>query len=725
MSPTGSFLRSSMYSAEGAWLGSSEMARRVRAFNWSETPLGPIDAWPRPLTCTVALCLRSPFRMALYWGPDLICIYNDAEREMLPELHPRALGMPARELLHGCWEVVGPQLAAVTERGEATWAEDQPLMVERRGRNEVSYFTYSYSPILDDVGRVGGVLVVAHETTARVLAERRLNATHDLAAQSLDAATVQDACNRCARALSESEDVMLGAVYVLDDREGRATCVAAQPAAQALPEPPPSVELADTADEVSTLFAELATARSGGRLVPLSLVMPARANGRGAPEMAFVAPIASGTRDRLQGFLVVGVRDDLQFDRGYAEFLDLAAMVVGRSIAAAHNREAEQRRAGAGRNGRSAALLGAEAEAGAEGDRLRLLVVEDSADMCEYLRRLLAPEFSIQLARDGEEARRLVDSDPPSLVISDVMMPDTDGFTLIRQLRSAPRTRCLPVILLSADADANGTQHALELGADDYIIKPFVGNELLARIRATLENARRRTDAAAAQARVQEHGRHESELRALLNDLRAAQRRVVAAGDAERRRIERDLHDGAQQRLMAVRLELALLEEQLQQEPHAAARQLALLRRELDEALEELRELAHGLSPPLLASDGLEAALTAVGRRSPLPVRVDARGMVRAPRSIESTAYFCCIEALQNAVKHAGPAARVTIKLAMRNHCLVFTVEDDGVGFDPDVVAPGQGLINLRDRLSGLGGSAQIRSAPGAGTSVSGEIPLS
>lgn len=991
MGPTGSFLLSSGVGAEGAWLGSSEMAHRVEAFDWAKTPLGAIDGWSRSLASAVTLCLRSPFPMAIYWGRDLTCIYNDAERGVLGELHPRALGMPARELLRDSWEAVGPQLAAVTQRAEATWAEDRPLMFDRRGKVEVSYFTYAYSAIIDDDGTVGGVLLVSHETTARVLAERRMNAMRHLAVQSLDAATVTDACTQCTRALAPSDDVLLAVIYLLDDGDERATCAAAAAAADARAALPATVTLRNAADELATLFAELATGRTGGRLVPLPLVMPTLADGRGNPEMAFVAPIPSETRDRPVGFLVAGVRNDLVFDQAYVDFLELAAMSAGRSIAAARSREAEQRRlaeiatfdrarsalfgnashelrtplalvighleeliadpqlpapladgvkvarrsaqrmlrlvdalldfsrieagesigdvrlldagrltadvvamfesaarraglrltsdcpprrtwahvdpeawerivsnlvsnavrftshgevtvrtwtdgedlcltvqdtgvgiareeqerifsrfwqstasrasgrAGSGiglalvrelvdlhggtvevksrpgrgtrmtvripraahdgggadprgadadGNGRRpAALLAAEAEgwfdspgprsgasaterhepatAGRPTDRPGLLVVEDNGDMREYLRRLLAPEFSIRFAGDEQEAHRLVTADPPSLVIGDVMMPNTDGLRLITRLRSAPGTQSLPIILLSARADAESTQHALDLGADDYIVKPFVASELVARVHATLENARRRTVVAAAQARAEERGRREGELRTLLNDLRAAQRRVVAAGDAERRRIERDLHDGAQQRLMAVRLELGLLEEQLRQESHTAVRQLAPLRREIDEALEELRELAHGLYPPLLASDGLEAALTAVGRRSPIPVRVEAHGMMRAPRSIESTAYFCCIEALQNAVKHAGPGARVTIKLAMRGHCLVFSVEDDGVGFDPRVVRPGQGLTNLRDRLSGMGGTAEINSSPGAGTSLSGEIPLS
>lgn len=382
------------------WLGASEMGRRVGASDWSTTPLGPLSSWSHSLKAAVAICLRSPLQMAICWGAELNCIYNDAERDVLGELHPDALGRPARELLHDSWHIVGPQLAAVIERGEATSAQNQPLTLGRRGKLEVVYFTYSLSPILDDDGTVGGVLLVTQDTTVRVVAERRIDA-------------------------------------VRDERE-----------------------------------------------------------------------------------------------------------------------------------------------------------------------------------------------------------------------------------------------------------------------------------------------RHEGELRALLTDLRAAQRRVAVAGDAERRRIERDLHDGAQQRLMALRLELGLLEERVRDDPKRAAEMLRGLRLELDEALEELRELAHGLYPPLLASDGLEAALAATARRSAIPITIDATGMTRAPRSIENAAYFCCLEALQNATKHAGPDARAVIKLRMDDGSLSFSVRDDGAGFDPGDMRPGYGLINLRDRLRALGGDASVTSARGVGTTVAGHIPL-
>lgn len=245
---------------------------------------------------------------------------------------------------------------------------------------------------------------------------------------------------------------------------------------------------------------------------------------------------------------------------------------------------------------------------------------------------------------------------------------------------------------------------------------------LVARVRFMLQNRRARIDAATAQGDLPEGA--ESQLADLLNDLRAAQRRLAAARDAERRRVERDLHDGAQQRLMAIRLELGLVRELLDHDPHAAGQRLDELRHELDAAIEQLRELAHGLSPPLLASDGLCAALVSVARHSAVPVTVDGNGMPRAPQPVESAAYFCCLEALQNATKHAGPGATVSIHVSIADESLRFRVHDDGAGFDPDTVPPGYGLLNLRDRIAALGGQVEVTSAPGRGTTVAGRIPV-
>ncbi len=354
----------------------------------------------------------------------------------------------------------------------------------------------------------------------------------------------------------------------------------------------------------------------------------------------------------------------------------------------------------------------------------RVLVVEDNHDMREYLHRLLAPHYAVRMATNGADAYQMAVDDPPSVVISDVMMPGTDGFRLLRDLRSNRRTRDLPVILLSARADPESTLEALQLGADDYLVKPFGARELLARIRATLHSARIRSDDAEARGRADERARSRHELRSLLNDLKAAQRRITAAGDAERRRVERNLHDGAQQRLVAIRLELGLIGDRLADDPASAQTELDQLRSELDETLEELRELAHGLYPPVLASDGLRPALAAAARHAAIPVEVTGRDIARLPRAIESAAYFCCMEALQNAAKHAGRDARASIHLALRGGALEFDVSDDGTGFDSTTVLRGYGLTNLADRLEALGGQVRVTSVPGKGTTVAGQIPL-
>ena len=151
-----------------------EMARLIESFDWSGSPLGPSAQWPQSLKTVLNVCLRSCFQLAIYWGPELIFLYNDAEREVIGSMHPYALGKPAREVLVDMWETVGPMLQDVLKSGVSTWSVDQPLMIDRYGLVEEAFFTWSYSPIPDDDGDIGGVLLVTEETTQRVLAERRL-----------------------------------------------------------------------------------------------------------------------------------------------------------------------------------------------------------------------------------------------------------------------------------------------------------------------------------------------------------------------------------------------------------------------------------------------------------------------------------------------------------------------------------------------------------------------
>lgn len=208
----------------------------------------------------------------------------------------------------------------------------------------------------------------------------------------------------------------------------------------------------------------------------------------------------------------------------------------------------------------------------------------------------------------------------------------------------------------------------------------------------------------------------------LVDTLRASQARIVTAADAERRRVERDLHDGAQQQLVLLGLKLGIARRALENDPAAATAMHDELRADLDRALAELRDLAHGIYPALLENEGLPGALHEAASRAPIPVEVDCDGVSRYPPEVEAAIYFCCLEALQNAAKHAGDGARAIVRLRHKNG-VAFEIADDGAGFDPTVARESAGLQNMSDRIGALSGSFTIDSTPGSGTSIRGTVP--
>jgi len=207
-----------------------------------------------------------------------------------------------------------------------------------------------------------------------------------------------------------------------------------------------------------------------------------------------------------------------------------------------------------------------------------------------------------------------------------------------------------------------------------------------------------------------------------LEELRASRQRLVAAQDLERRRIERNLHDGAQQHLVALKVQIGLLETMLRKDPDKALAVVEQVKAGADEALETLRDLARGIYPPLLADKGLGEALEAQARKATVPVRVDADGIGRYPQEVEAAVYFCCLEALQNAQKYAA-ASQAVVTLRAVNGALTFQVADNGKGFDAATVARGAGLTNMADRVDALGGSLEVHSTKG-GTRVEASIPV-
>lgn len=258
----------------------------------------------------------------------------------------------------------------------------------------------------------------------------------------------------------------------------------------------------------------------------------------------------------------------------------------------------------------------------------------------------------------------------------------------------------------------------IERPADD---RPFTGEEE----RVLVELAR--------QVGVMVHNAElDSALRASLDEVRrqaeelqASRGRIVAASDEARRTIERNLHDGAQQHLVALAVQVKLAQTILERDPGKAVATLNGLGEQVQATLQELRDLAHGIYPPLLADKGLPAALESAARRAPVPITVHADGLGRYAPEAEATVYFCVLEAMQNAGKYAGDGSRVDVDVRETDHLLTFVVSDDGAGFDPASGTMGAGFTNMLDRLGALGGDLHVASEPGRGTRITGTLPAS
>jgi signal transduction histidine kinase len=222
-----------------------------------------------------------------------------------------------------------------------------------------------------------------------------------------------------------------------------------------------------------------------------------------------------------------------------------------------------------------------------------------------------------------------------------------------------------------------------------------------------------------------EQTRAEADLKATVAELTASRARTMEMADAERRRLERDLHDGVQQQLVGLRIKLELATETVTEDPSLGKRALASVGRQVDDVLQSVRSLARGIYPSLLTERGLAEALKSAARSTPAPVVVRSIGIGRYAEEVEVAVYFSCVEALQNVLKHAGPDADCTVTLRQDGTRLCFEVRDFGIGFDHGGVRRGNGLVNMRDRVEAVGGALTVTSSMGHGTSVWGSVPVS
>ena len=326
--------------------GGGELGARMRSFNWERSPLGPPQDWPRSLKTAVRIMLTSRQPIWIGWGPALIYLYNDPYKSIIGGKHPWALGRPVAEVWSEIWGDIAPMLAQAMQGDEGTYNEEQLLIMERSGYPEETYYTFSYSPIPDDDGGVGGIICANTDDTRRVIGERQLALLRELAAATVDARTVEQACERSAQALaSDARDLPFALLY-LADPDGRSLTLACMSGIErGHPAAPETLALdASSPWPVDAVLRDQRAQLVRGIGTRFDCDFPTGAWDQPPTQAAAIRIAARGDTGRA-GVLIAGLNPFRLFDDDYRRFLDLVASEIGAGIANAEAYEAERRRA--------------------------------------------------------------------------------------------------------------------------------------------------------------------------------------------------------------------------------------------------------------------------------------------------------------------------------------------------------------------------------------------
>ena len=498
-------------------VGGGEMGAAIRSFDWSRTPLGAIEGWPLSLRTATNACLSSRFAILVWWGPEFTMIYNDAYREIIAAKHPAALGQSGKECWNEIWDIVGPMLDSVVSSGQPTWSDDLQLLLEPHGYLEECYFRFSYSPIWDESGKVGGVFTPVTETTDRVIGERRLQTLRDLAVRTGEPRGVEQACDAVAAALATNPyDIPFALLYLTESSTQQLRLAAYAGIEPDGPASPRFVSLSGPEPWPLSAIARTGKAQRVDDVTERYAGLPSRAWGL-PPSTAVVLPVALPGQSASTALLVLAVSPRKRLDAAYETFLSLVAGQVAAALAEALAYE-ERAEALAELDGDGD--LAGERELRSVGQRVqhdllphvtvdlaraqpadgrplpRILLADDNSDMRAYIQRLLSDRYHVEAVADSVAALAAARTRPPDLVLTDIMMPGLDGLALLRELRADARTNTIPVIVLSARAGDELRVQGLEAYADDYLLKPFSARELLARVGTHLEMSHRHREAA-------------------------------------------------------------------------------------------------------------------------------------------------------------------------------------------------------------------------------------
>ena len=690
-------------------IGDGEMAELTRKFAWSSTSLGPIDRWPDILVTTVNMMLASRHPMFLWWGPHLIQFYNDGYRPSIrADKHPSALGQHGAECWPEIWPIIGPQIEAVMTRGESTWNLNQLVPINRNGKLEEVYWTYSYSPIRDNSGVPQGTLVVCSETTEQVLNERRLRTLLDITSDSIP----QDKLPRSRPVLPftqllvstldvDSPDVPFAALYLVV--HGQIVQAGSTASASAMADPD-CWPLSWVAHSQRPLLVEDLQQRLGDVVCPPW------------PEpvtSAYLLPLHMTGASSVVVF-VFGISPRLPFDDSYQTFFKLIGnRVAGLLQSEIHQQELAQ----------AAKRFSTLVEANPFG-----MIIGGLDGTLSYVN----PAFLHILGYTETDVRA-------GLVRWDRLTPpeyeEADAHA-VQQLRTSGRCdvyekvfiakdgRRIPILIAAATIEHSGRDPEVAAFLTDLTPLKSAQEALLAANDGLERKIADRT--AALEAEIFERARVEINLRELTG-------RLLRAQDDERRRMARELHDTAGQTLAALSMNLSAMQRHAN---HLDARvsTLAAESRELaDDLTREIRTMSYLLHPPLLDESGLASALQwyvdGFSQRSKIAVELDLpQDLGRLPRELELVVFRVVQEGLTNIHRHSGsPSA--SIRLTRSDGAIQFEITDRGRGIDPEeqhqmtTAKAGVGIRGMEERLRQFGGNLQIYSDH-HGTKVSVMLPV-
>jgi PAS domain S-box-containing protein len=685
------------------------MADLVRGFGWQRTPLGPIETWSDTLVITVNLLLASRHPMFLWWGPELIQFYNDGYRPSIrADKHPAALGQHGAECWPEIWHIIGPQINMVMSQGDSTWNMNQLVPINRNGKLEEVYWTYSYSPVRETDGSVQGTLVVCSETTEQVLSERRLRALLSVTLDSSAQAPVPESqpllpfAQSIVRQLSDdTADIPFAALYLLTPDE---SFLAASPAFIGGLADPAHWPLANVVKSQTPLLVEDLQKRFG------DLVCPPWAE---PVTSAYLLPFQM-TGSSIQAVLVFGISPRLPLDNAYRIFFRLVgSRIVGLLQSKAHQMELAQ----------AAKRFSSLAKANPFG-----MVMGNLRGELDYANPAFLQTLGYSAAEVSAGKVRWDDLTPPEYARADAgavrQLLASGHCDVYEKAYIAKDGRHVPILIGASIIESSALEPKFAAFLTD--LTPLkTAQEALRKANDELEKkVTERT--AALEAEVWERKRAEICLGELTG-------RLLLAQDEERRYMARELHDHAGQTLVALGMNLFALQAAAKdQDPRIIA--LAAESQKLsDDLSKEIRTLSYLLHPPLLDEAGLESALRwyveGFSERSKIKVELElSADLGRLPKELELVVFRVVQESLTNIHRHSGSSS-AKIYLTRSKSALDFEISDRGKGISPErlremtAAKVGVGVRGMEERIRQFRGTLQIASDLN-GTKVVASIPL-